>query len=89
MGRDEFKIEIAALRAWHEKYKPIFFLPAGDQSWQSTWELLERIGVPSNQIWVIFDDAEGACFLSALEDAPASESCLRSYLCHGGQKPRY
>ena len=70
MGRSEFQEEIQRLQGWRLKYKPILFVPAANEAWESIWGMLEQLSVPTSQVWVNYDDGDGACYLSIFEDAP-------------------
>lgn len=73
MGRGDFESEIQQLKAWHLKYKPIFFLPSSEPTWQTIWGLLEKLDVPTEHVWINYDDGDGACYLASFDDAPAPQ----------------
>lgn len=73
MGKSEFQTEMNLLKAWHKKYQPILFVPAGDENWAQVWALLERLAVPTEHVWVNYDDGDGACYLASFDDAPPPE----------------
>lgn len=88
MGRSDFDNEIRELKAWHRKYKPIFFLPASDPNWQTIWGFLEQLDVPTGHVWINYDDGDGACYLAGFDAAPAPEkvSYIALYVTEKGIK---
>lgn len=73
MGKSDFLGEIDDLKNWHLTHKPVLFLPAADKAWETIWKTLEQLVVPTEHVWINFDDGEGSCFLSSFEDAPSPE----------------
>lgn len=73
MGKSDFENEIELLKAWHRKYKPVFFLPASEPDWQTIWGFLEELDVPTGHVWINYDDGDGACYLAGFDAAPLPE----------------